>query len=235
MRSALLVLALTATTAAATDYKIVRRTTVEGSSTTTQTEYWTAGRVIVDDPTQRTIVDFHAGTATVVDKDGRRFTKVRLDDLRRGLVAVGTMIEQLPPAAREYLGIGRNLGLAPTGEFTTIANRRAREYAIGGEGVTGWVWLAEDLDPRAILGDDASAWWRAGGPLRAVGPLGDVARAIEAGGVKGMPVWVWLTAGSARGTTTIASQVDSIDEARSPAEIERVPPGYREETPSTGD
>ena len=227
MRTVVVLLSL-ATAAAAADYRIVRRTTIDDGARQEQTEYWTSRRVVVDDPHQRTIVDFGAGTATIADKEARTATTIRLEDLRRGLLAVGTILEALPPGAREAAGVGRNLRLAATGNFTTIADRRAREYAIGGENVTGWVWLAEDLDPRAILGDEASAWWRAGGPLRVVGPLGDVARAIEAAHLKGMPVWAWLTAGSERGTSTIASEVVSIAEGRPPADVLRVPAGYRE-------
>jgi hypothetical protein len=226
--AALTVPLILAATAAATDYRILRRTSVDGGDSGEQTEYWGPRRVVVDDAAQRTIVDFGAGTATLVDKEGRTFSRIRLEDLRRGLVAVGSLIERLPPAARELLGVSGDVTLASTGNFTTIAGHRAREYGAGGRNVTGWVWLAEDLDPRAILGDDATVWWRAGGPLRAVGPLGDVARAIEAGHLKGMPVWAWLTVGSERGTTTIASEVVSIDAERPPADIGRPPPGYRE-------
>jgi hypothetical protein len=230
--TAALTLALVVSTAAAaTDYEIVRRTSIDDGDDHEQTEYWGPHRVVVDDPSQRTIVDFAAGTVTIIDKDGHSYSKIRLDDLRRGLLLVGTMIEELPPAARDLLGVGRDVTLSSNGNSTTIAGHRAREYGVGGEHVTGWVWLAEDLDPREILGDDAAAWWRAGGPLRAVGPLGDVARAIEKDNLKGMPVWAWMTVGSESGTATIASKVVSVDKESPPADIGRVPSSYRETSP----
>jgi hypothetical protein len=70
-----------ATAASASDaWKIVRRTSIDGGAHEVQTEYWERGRVVVDDPAQRTTVDFRAGTATVVDKE-RRTTS---DDRARG-------------------------------------------------------------------------------------------------------------------------------------------------------
>jgi len=211
------VLALATTASAADAWKIVRRTSIDGGAHEVQTEYWERGRVVVDDPAQRTTVDFRAGTATVVDKERRTTSTIELEDLRRALVAIGALVDWLPPAARDALGTGRTVTLASTGNFTTIAGHRAREYGVGGDGVTGWVWLAEDVDPREILGDDASAWWRAGGPLRAITPLADVMRAIESGHLRGMPVWAWLTIGSTDGTTTIASDVISITKEQPPS------------------
>ena len=210
----------------AAEYAIVRRTTLDGGAQE-QTEYWGRKRVVLDDPAQRTIVDFGAETLTVVDKADRSYVVVRLEDIRRELLVVGAIFEALPPAAREVLGVGRRLTLAATANETTIAGRRAREYGVGGDNVTGWVWFAEDLDPAAIVGEEATAWWRAGGPLRAVGPLGDLAQAIADARVRGMPVWVWLTAGSKDGTSTITSEVHAIREETAPADVVRIPEGFR--------
>jgi len=47
-----------------------------------------------------------------------------------------------------------------------------------------------------------------------------------------MPVWAWLTVGSEHGTSSIASEVVSIDETRLPPDLGRVPPGYRDTSAS---
>jgi hypothetical protein len=221
-----LVLVAAASLASAADYTIVRRTVVDDGGTTEQTEYWSHKRLVIDDPAQRSIVDFAAGTLTIADKEERTYSAVPLERLRRQLLVVGAVVDNLPSAAREMLGLGRRVTLSPNGNVTRIADHDAKEYGIGGDGVRGWVWLAEDVDPVAILGDEAASWWRAGGPLRAIGPLADVAQAISEGKLKGMPVWAWLTAGSESGTVTVSSDVVSIRQGAAPPDVARVPADY---------
>ncbi len=233
-RAALLAVAC-GTLARAADWTIVRRTTVEGGTRDEQTEYWSRKRLVVDDPTQRTIVDFGAGTLTSVDKDERTYFTMPLEKLRRQLLAVGAILDRLPPAARDLAGLDRKLSLTPNGNETTLAGHRAREYLIAGEGVTGWVWLADDLDPTTILGDEAAAWWKSGGPLSAIGPLADVARAIAAGDLRGMPMWANVTAGTESRATSFTSEVVSVREGAAPADVARVPDGYRKESAPLGD
>ena len=215
----------------AADYTIVRRTTIDGGTPQEQTEYWGRGRLVVDDADQRTIVDFGKNEVTAIDKGDRSYWKMPLDRVVRQLVAIGAAVEALPEAARDMLGLGRRVTLSPTGNTSTIAGREAKEYGVGGDGVRGFVWLAEALDPRTILGDDAAAWWRGGGPLRAVGPLADVAQAIGEGKIRGMPLWVSVTSMSERHNTTIESQVTAIREESPPADIGRLPEGLRREEP----
>jgi hypothetical protein len=219
------------TLAAATDYTIVRRTTIDAGGPQEQTEYWGPKRLVVDDADQRTIVDFRKQELTAIDKDERTYWTMPLDRVVRQLVAIGAAVEALPGPAREMLGLARRVTISPTGNTSTIAGRRAKEYAIGGDGVRGFVWLAEDLDPGAILGDEAAAWWRGGGPLRAVGPLQDVAQAIGDLKIRGMPVWVSVTTTSESRSTTVESQVTAIREESPPADVGRVPEGMRQEAP----
>ena len=218
---------LLAEAAAAAEYTITRRTSIDQGTPADQTEYWSHKRLVVDDPAQTSIVDFGAGRFTAIDKDARTYVVVPLDDLRRQLLAVGALVDALPPALRDLLGLGRAISLSPNGNSTRIADHDAREYGIGGEQVTGWLWLAEDLDPGRILGDDAAQWWRSGGPLRAVGPLADVAQAISEGKLKGMPMWVTIEAGSANGTVHVTSQVTAVREEPPPPDVGKIPDGYR--------
>jgi hypothetical protein len=217
--------------AGATDYTILRRTTIDAGSPSQQTEYWGTKRLIVDDSGQRTMVDFRKREVTAIDKDERTYWTLPLDRVARQLLAIGAAVEALPEPAREMLGLTRHVSVAPTGNTSEIAGRRTREYALGGDGVRGFVWLAEDIDPGAILGDEAAAWWRGGGPLRAVGPLEDVARAIGEQKIRGMPMWVSVTATSDSRSTTVESQVTEIREEAPPADIDRVPEGLRREAP----
>lgn len=210
----------------AADYTIVRRTVIDETDTTQQTEYWSHKRLVVDDSAQRTILDFAAGTLTIADKDEQTYSAVPLERVRRQLFVIGAIADSLPAAAREMMGLGRRITLTPNGNVTGIAGHDAKEYGIGGDGVRGWVWLAEDIDPTDILGDEARSWWQAGGPLRAIGPLADVAQAISEGKLRGMPMWAWMTAGSERGTMTLSSEVLSIREAAPPPDAVRVPAGY---------
>jgi hypothetical protein len=219
--------------AAAADYTILRRTSIDDAGFQEQTEYWGRKRLVVDDSVQRTIVDFATDRLTLVDKDARSYVEMPLDAVRRQLLVVGAVVDNLPPRAREMIGLGGKITLSPNGNSTTLAGREAKEYGVGGERVTGWVWLAESLDPTTILGDEAASWWRAGGPLRA-GPLADVAQAISDGKLRGMPLWVTLIAGSESGTTHITSQVTSVREEPPPPDVGRVPEGYRKETTPVG-
>ena len=216
---------------AAGDYTIVRRTKIDAGSPQKQTEYWGRGRLVVDDAVQRTIVDFRKQQVTAIDKDERTYWTMPLDRVVRQLVAIGAAVEALPEAARDMLGLVRHVTVSPTGNTSTIAGRDAKEYGIGGDGVRGFVWLAEELDPGTILGDEAAAWWRGGGPLRGVGPLADVAQAIGEQKIRGMPMWVSVTTTSERSSTTVESQVTAIREEAPPADIGRLPEGLRRETP----
>ena len=217
--------------AAAADYTIVRRTTIDAGSPQEQTEYWGRKRLIVDDSRQRYTVDFGKQQVTAVDKDERTYWTLPLDRVVRQLLAIGAAVEALPEPAREMLGLTRRVSVSPTGDTSTIAGRQAKEYALGGDGVRGFVWLAEDIDPGALLGDDAAAWWRGGGPLRAVGPLEDVAQAIGQQKIRGMPVWVSVTATSESRSTTVDSQVTAIREEAPPSDVDRLPDGLRQVQP----
>jgi len=227
----LLALVVISSLAAAADYTIVRRTTIDAGTPHEQTEYWGPGRLVVDDGAQRTIVDFRKQQVTGIDRDERTYWTMPLDRIVRQLVAIGAAVEALPEPARDMLGLARTVSLSPMGNTSNIAGRDAKEYGIGGDGVRGVVWLAEDLDPAAILGDDAAMWWRAGGPLRGVGPLGDVTRAIAEQKIRGMPVWLSLTTTSERRSTTVESRVVGVREEAAPADVDRLPAGFRREDP----
>lgn len=230
--AALLALALLARLAGAADYTIVRRTTID-RKTTQQTEYWSPKRLVVDDAAQRTIIDFRTGRVLLADKEERSYTEIPMSALRRQLDAVGAILDRLPASAREAVGLGGSVTLAPNGNRTTIAGHAADEYGVGGDGVTGWVWLAPDLDPATILGDEAAAWWRTGGPL-AIGPLAGIARAITEGGVKGMPMRASINAGSKRGAVDVESKVLSVRAEPPPPDVAKVPAGYRKATSPLG-
>jgi hypothetical protein len=216
--------------AQAADYTVLRRTIIDDGSPQQQTEYWSRNRLVVDDSAQRMIVDFAAGTLIVADKERRTYTQLALDDVRRGLSFVSAIVEQLPSATRELLGLGRKVTVTSTGNTTKIAGHAAKEYGVSGEGVRGWVWLAEDLDPGKLLGDEAAAWWRAGGPLHGAGVLIDLAYAIGEQKLAGMPVWAAVTAGSPDGTVSIDSQVVAVREEKPPADVGKVPEDYRRES-----
>jgi hypothetical protein len=218
---------LTARVAAAGDCTIVRRTAVDRDAPDVQTEYWSRGRLIVDDAGQTSVVDFGAGRFTWIDKDAKTYSVVSLDDVRRQLRTVGAVVQSLPPAARGLLGLQRRLALSATGNTTPVAGHEAREYGITGDDVTGWLWLAEDLDPTRLLGDDAARWWQGGEPLRIVGPLADVAQAVSDGKLRGMPMWVTLDAGAAGHSSHVTSEVVSVRTDRPPRDLARIPDGYR--------
>jgi hypothetical protein len=226
----MLVFALPSLTGA-TDYTITRRTTIDNGTPQEQTEYWGRKRLVVDDTQQRYTVDFGKQQVTAIDKDERTYWTLPLDRVVRQLLAIGAAGDALPEPAREMLGLTRRVSVSPTGDTSTIATRQAKEYALGGDGVRGFVWLAEDIDPGTLLGDEAAAWWRGGGPLRAVGPLEDVAQAIGQQKIRGMPVWVSLTATSESRSTTVDSQVSAIREEPPPPDIERLPDGLRRVQP----
>src|SRR6185369_17356498 len=217
--------------AGASDYTIIRRTTIDAGTPQEQTEYWGRKRLVVDDTRQRYTVDFGKQQVTAIDKDERTYWTLPLDRVVRQLLAIGAAVDALPEPAREMLGLTRRVSVSPTGDTSTIATRQAKEYALGGDGVRGFVWLAEDIDPGTLLGDEAAAWWRGGGPLRAVGPLEDVAQAIGDLKIRGMPVWVSVTTTSESRSTTVESQVTAIREESPPADVGRVPEGMRQESP----
>lgn len=177
MRRVLLLLSLLAPVAArGADLTVRQRVTAVGPRTQTHemTEYVTDTRRITDDPDRRTIVDLDAKTITMLDKKANTYTVTTFDDLRRQMDEARKHLEALPPEARRMMeGSGGDVTLEPTGKTDKIAGYDAREYAIRGPGISGSVWVTDQVSTPAKAADWERFRGAVGGPMGPGAKLGE--------------------------------------------------------------
>jgi len=200
-----------------------QRVTIGSGAPYEETQFFSDGKSVRDDPQQRTVVDVDAKSITVLTKSSKMYKVARLDDVRREDEQQKASLASLPAEARKTLGIDEPATLKPTGQTQKIAGYKAKEYAISGGGMSGTVWVTDAIDP----GAGAYAWEnRAGltGGARG-GPAGKLAEALA--GLKGLPLRTAFTVGSGAARVTTTIEVLQVEKKALPADILEVPRDYR--------
>jgi hypothetical protein len=177
--------------------------------------------VVVDDPHQRSIVDLGGHTVTVVDKEKHTYTVSTFDELRHRAALAGEALRNLPPDARRMMGLDTPVTLTATGQSEQIAGHQAKEYRVGGGGVTGTVWVTDELHLPAgartweELTAELAGHDRAGGTLPA-----EIAR------LGGVPLRRSLTVSIGSEKVRTTSEVVEVKETGPPTDLLVVPGGY---------
>lgn len=208
---------------AETNLILHQRVTVGSGAPYEETQFFSDGKSVRDDPQQRTVVDLDAKSITTLTKASKMYKVARLDDVRRQDEEQRANLARLPAAARKTLGIDEPVALKPTGQTQEIAGYKAKEYAISAGGVSGTVWVTDAIDP----GAGAYAWEnRAGltGGARG-GPAGKLAEALAR--LKGLPLRTVLTVGSGAARVTTTIDVLQIEKKALPDDLLEVPRDYR--------
>jgi len=221
--------------AEAKDLTLRQRVTTSGpkSSGHESMQYWTADRLVSDEPDMRVIIDFAAETMTVADKKQRTYHTQTFAQMRQQNEAMQAemqkQMESLPPEAREMMG---KMGIAPksaevsvsvqpTGKSEKIAGYDAREYVIQAGPMQGSVWATEELEPPG----GAKSKEAIGRMMGTTGPGAKLAQAMLK--VKGVPLRT--TMGGSMGTHAFSttSEVIEVSEKAPPPDVMQVPAGFK--------
>lgn len=217
----LLALALGASPAAAGD-ELVLRVRIAPSKTATdpweQTQYYSGGVRITDDPRFRTIIDLDKRTLTVINKAKQTYSVTTFDEIKKRREAAAETVKKLPGPVREMVHADDKVELKPTGKTEKIVGYEAKEYSFEAPGALGSVWIAESLDYGPRADDWAKVAPNFGGEDS---PAGHLEAAITA--KKGVPLRRIVT------TSPLPMVVIDVLEVRhepAPAEMKAIPAGY---------
>src|SRR5262249_43583856 len=175
----------------------------------------------------RTIVDLDKQTITSVDKPNRAYTVLSIDELRAQMDALRAALDKMPPEARKQFGAlvdddTTPVTITPTGKTEPIAGYPGKEYPIGGGSYSGSVWTTD-----AIARPGAFERWKEldksrGGAAR---QLGEAMSKVQ-----GFPLRTRLESRSGPRPFSISNEVLEVKEGATPAEMAKVPDGFRKQT-----
>jgi hypothetical protein len=232
----LAVLTVMASAASAADLTIHHKTTVTGASSRSQagTQYWTATKMVTDEPATRSIIDMSAQTMTFMDKQKKTYFVQTFEELHRRVDELHAQLQEqlksLPPEeggeAATVVNPTLALDLQPTGERTQIAGYEAAEYDIAGDpSVTGSVWVTDAFKPPVAAG----ALERFAKAMAGLGgPGGRLAQALAK--LNGLVLRSTITTLVKEQTATTTTEVTKIETTPPPIDVLAVPAGYSQIT-----
>jgi hypothetical protein len=200
-----------------------------------ETEWLTPTRIVNDSADERSIIDLDAKTVTIADKSERTWFRMDMNALRKQAEDVQAHVKSLPPEAQQMMekmmGKPGEATLQPTGKTEKIAGYDAKEYAIKAGMMQGSLWVTDALQPPF----DVAKWQEyASSAMMPKGPGRGIAEAFAK--IRGIPLRRTMTAtgfGGGGQTFTSTMEVVEVKQASPPADVLKVPEGYKEITPPT--
>jgi hypothetical protein len=222
------------------DLAIRQRTSTTGlaSRSSESTQYWSEKLMVVDEESSRVIVDFAAETMTTVNKQARTFFTLTFDEMRARMEAARQAMElrtaDLPPDAREALErMGQPVGerasaveVAPTGKKETIAGYEAVEYGFTGNAAHGSLWVSESL-PLPLGEVEKGAFRKSMDGMQPPNML----LALAIAQTNAIPLRTVINVAIGPSGSTSTNEVIEVQRTRVPADVARVPQGFRQVDP----
>ncbi len=226
------------TPALAADLTLKQRVTTSGPHNESHEamQYWTASRMVTDDPNARAIVDLDAETMTLANKREHTYFTQTFAAMRQQADTMNAELkkhmESLPPEARqmmEKMGVGKDAEgpatVTPTGKSEKIAGYEAKEYTITAGPVAGSVWATDALQPPGGT-KAAQAYSKMMGSSG--GTAAKFAQALAQ--IKGVPLRTVMGSPAAQGLKH-TTEVVEVTQKSPPPDMLNVPEGYKKVDP----
>ncbi len=226
--------------ASAADLILKQRVTTTGphNESHEMMQYWTANRMVTDDPNSRAIVDLDAETMTFANKREHTYFTQTFVAMRQQADTMNAELkkrmESLPPEARQMMEKQMATGQAaespaavtPTGKSEKIAGYDAKEYTITAGPITGSIWASDALQPpggakateayRKMLGSSG-------------GPGVKFAEALTQ--IKGIPLRTVMGSSQAAQALKHTTEVIEVTQKSPPPDVLSAPEGYKKIDP----
>jgi len=205
---------------------------------TQSTQYWTSEMMIVDDDSNRIIIDFAGERLTAADKQKKTYNVVSFNQMRAAMDQARARMAQesggLGPDAKAALsGMGEPIGaegivdVKPTGKREKIAGYDAEEYSFVGSAVSGTLWVSKDL-PLPLGKKAKEAYIASTAGMRAPGRQFALAM-VETNGI---PLRTAMNVALGPNGTTTTNEVTEVRREPPPPEMRRVPEDFAPAAPA---
>jgi len=209
----------------------------KGTSTREETEWLTPTRIVNDSADERSIIDLDAKTVTIADKSQRTWFTMDMNALRKQAEDVQEQMRKLPPEAQQMMekmmGKPGEATLQASGKSEKIAGYDAKEYVVKAGLMDGSVWVTDALQPPF----DVAKWQEyASSAMMPKGPGRGIAEAFAK--IRGIPLRRTMSTSGLGGGThkfTSTTEVVAVEQASPPADVLKVPDGYKQTKPPLGE